>query len=372
MTIVKMVFKGNTYDYSRLCQSYCTTYLNNLRADFMMDECSHIDMIDHPDAKIDYHSCWNNESDCVCSTYHSEGGSDGLVAFGRKLVAENISLGLVSPAERYTTVMNSFQRFHGGDVAFDDIDARLMSRYECYLKEHGLCRNTTSYYMRNLRAIYNKAVGMGIIEQRLPFSGVYTGIAKTVKRAVPIEVVRSLKAMDLDSNPASAFARDMFLFSFYTRGMSVVDMAYLRKSDIQNGILSYRRRKTGQRLLIKWEQAIQEIAERYTLPESKFLLPFIRSDVRDWRRQYLNVAHSINYHLKKLGAHLDLTSPLTMYVARHAWASIARENNVPLSIISQGMGHDSEKTTMIYLASLDSSLLDKVNSTLINMVDVIQ
>lgn len=92
----------------------------------------------------------------------------------------------------------------------------------------------------------------------------------------------------------------------------------------------------------------------------------IKPDGADPRRQYLNMAHVINGRLKKLGKLLGLVEPLTMYRARHSWASIAQNNNIPLSVISQGMGHDSEKTTRIYLASLDTSTIDKANSSIIS------
>ena len=154
----------------------------------------------------------------------------------------------------------------------------------------------------------------------------------------------------------------MFLFSFYTRGMSFVDMAYLQKKDLNRGILSYRRRKTGQLLFIKWEKCMQEIVDKYNLPQSNYLLPIIKPMSKiDERKQYLYSSHKINRNLKILGEQLGLSIPLTMYVSRHAWASIAKSKNIPISIISEGLGHDSEATTRIYLASLDTIAIDKAN-----------
>ena len=160
----------------------------------------------------------------------------------------------------------------------------------------------------------------------------------------------------------------MFLFSFYTRGMSFVDMAYLKKKDVQNGILSYRRRKTGQLLSIHWEKCMAEIAERYDKEDSEYLLPLIREPY-EARRQYRNASHLINNKLKLISKRLKLSVPLTMYVARHAWASIARSKNIPLSVISEGMGHDSENTTRIYLASLDTAVVDKANRIILKAVE---
>lgn len=241
-----------------------------------------------------------------------------------------------------------------------------MAAYEAYLRNNGVSPNSSSFYMRNLRAVYNRAVEKNLTVQRFPFKHVYTGVEKTTKRAVPLKVIRQIREMDLFMNPALDFARDMFLFSFYTRGMSFVDMAYLRKKDLNGGILSYRRRKTGQQLFIKWEKCMQEITNKYDTAHSGYLLPIIKpASNTDERKQYIYVGHSVNRSLKVVGERLGLPLPLTMYVARHAWASIARSKNIPLSVISEGMGHDSEATTRIYLASLDNMAVDKANSLIL-------
>ena len=132
--------------------------------------------------------------------------------------------------------------------------------YEAYLKKNGrLSLNTISFYMRILRAVYNRAVEKELTTQRFPFRHVYTGIEKTIKRAIPQPIIRQIKEKELLTGSSVDYARDMFLFSFYTRGMSFVDMAYLKKKDLHNGILTYRRKKTGQQLSIKWEHACRRL-----------------------------------------------------------------------------------------------------------------
>lgn len=306
----------------------------------------------------------------VAEKYSAPDAVVGFISFARKLISDCKQMGKTSAAVHYTATLNSFIRFNGDEeVPFEMFDIQLMTRYEQYLRTQELCPNTTSYYMRRLRAIYNLAVDSELTNQNNPFRKVYTGVAKTNKRAVPLGVIKTLRNMDLKHDPVSEFARDMFLFSFYTRGMAIVDMSYLRKSDLHEGILTYRRHKTGQQLSIRWEEKIQEIVRRYDIADSDYLLPIIKPGGADPRRQYINMAHVINNRLKKLGKQLGLVEPLTMYRARHSWASIAQNNNIPVSVISQGMGHDSEKTTRIYLASLDSSTIDKANSSIINLLD---
>lgn len=292
-----------------------------------------------------------------------------FISFGRSLVMQLRQIGKKRTAETYTCTLNSFVRFRKEkDISLDEVEPDLMIEYETYLKSVGICPNTSSYYMRNLRAIYNRAVEKNLTMQRNPFKYVYTGIEKTVKRAISLKIIRQIKDLDLTLQPQLDYARDVFMFSFYTRGMSFVDMAYLRKKDLQNGILSYRRRKTNQQLFIKWEKPMQEIIDKYDTSDSPYLLPIIKNVETDERRQYKNAAHLINTKLKKIGELIGLAVPLTTYVARHTWASVAKSKNIPISIISEAMGHDSETTTRIYLASLDTSVVDRANSLILKLL----
>ena len=306
------------------------------------------------------------DSNNVVSDFVSLNPLNTLFGFMEEVIVNLRKLGKIRISETYTATLNSFCRFREEtDVALDKVDSDIMIAYEAYLKTSGVSLNSSSFYMRNLRAVYNRAVEKELTPQRFPFKHVYTGIGKTVKRAVPIKVIKQIKEMDLSYSSSLDFARDMFLFSFYTRGMSLVDMAYLRKKDLANGILSYRRRKTGQQLFIKWEKPMQEIADKYDTKNSIYLLPIIKHSSIEERTQYIYAGHNINRNLKIIGRKLGLSIPLTMYVARHAWASIAKSKNVPLSVISEGMGHDSEATTRIYLASLDNMAIDKANSLIL-------
>lgn len=306
-------------------------------------------------------------ADEVVGQYRIPPETGGFMCFARSLTTELKRTGRERTAERYTTVLNSFRRFlaERGDIPLNRIESALMVEYESHLKAEGICPNSSSFYMRGLRAVYNRAVEKGLTVQRNPFRHVYTGIDKTVKRAIQLKAVRQIRDQDLRLEPTMDWARDLFMFSFYTRGMSFIDMAYLKKSDLKNGVLSYRRQKTGQRLFIKWEKPMQEIVSRYDTSGTPYLLPVIRDMRTDGRKQYKSAAHRVNRLLKKLGMRLGLAIPLTMYVARHGWASIAKSRNIPVSIISEAMGHDSEKTTLIYLASLDTSAIDKANSLIL-------
>ena len=294
----------------------------------------------------------------------------GLVSFTRKLIEDLKKMGKKSTVKRFEATLNSLLRYTGGhEVVWTEISATFILGYEEFMKKRGLCRNSTSFYMRNMRAIINRAVEEDFEVPRNLFRHVYMGIDKTVKRAVSVDVIRKIHDIDLAGYPSLDFARKVFLFAFYTRGMSFVDIAFLRKSDLRNGVITYSRRKTGQQLMVRIEPETSKIIDSFGKNETAFLLPIITDDNNDADQQYENAYFRINRNIQKVGKMLGLETKLTLYVARHAWASIAYSNNVALSTISKAMGHDSEKTTIIYLQSLDMSLVDKANSDIIRMID---
>lgn len=306
-------------------------------------------------------------TDDVISLFCMSGQSSSFMTFMSDIIKSLKKTGKFRTSEAYMATFNSFNRFiEYKDVLFDEIDSDMMIEYEYYLKSRGISQNSSSFYMRNLRAVYNRAVAKNMTLQRYPFRSVYTGVGKTLKRAVPINVIKQIKEMDLSHSPSCDFARDMFLFAFYTRGMSFVDMAFLKKKNLTNGILSYHRRKTGQPLFIRWEKPMQDIVDKYDTSDSIYMLPIIRKVGKDERLQYIYAGHNVNRSLKIIGKILELSLPLTMYVARHAWASIARSKNIPVSVICEGMGHNSERTTRIYLATLDNMAIDNANNLILN------
>lgn len=304
--------------------------------------------------------------DDIISTYTKQGKSFTMFSFMQNIIDRMKSLGKTRTSETYTATLHSFKRFRKDeDLLLDKMDSDLIIEYEAYLKGTGVVQNTITFYMRILRAVHNRAIEKGLVGQTYPFRHIRIGIKKTTKRAIDIKYIRKIKTLELSVNTSLDFARDMFLFSFYTRGMSFIDMAYLKKSDLKNGVLSYRRRKTGQLLNIKWEKCMDEVVHKYPKNDSKYLLPIIKSATVHEHTQYKNAQHLVNHKLKEIAKMIGLKENLSMYVARHAWASIAKSKNIPLAIISECMGHDSETTTQIYLASFNDTVIDHANNLIL-------
>lgn len=272
-------------------------------------------------------------------------------------------------AERFSTSRNyrytwdSFRHFLQGEpLRMDQFSTDLIARYNRYLTKNGLLRNTISFYNRVLRALYNRAVREGYARQCHPFSEVYTGVDTTRKRALSAEILQRIAALDLPDS-GLALSRDLFLFSFQTRGMSFVDIAYLTGKNLKNNTIRYSRRKTGQLVTVRVEPWMQVILDRWGEKAVRpYLLPIIQSnEPKKAYAQYTAALCAHNRNLRRIGEMVGLEYPLTSYSARHSWATVARDAQVAISVISSGLGHTSERTTRIYLTQLDSAVIDQAN-----------
>ena len=270
-------------------------------------------------------------------------------------------------ALNYEKTMKNFAEFLGGvNLPFSAMTEQLIADYNAFLVQRGMVRNSISFYMRIMRAVYNKAVRQKFVEQSHPFTEVYTGIDRTRKRAVSESVISQLYKLKLAEGTPLALARDIFIFSYCTRGMAFVDIAYLKKENIQNGVICYARRKTGQLLSVRIEPSIQRIIDRYSSALSPYVFPILTSsDTKEAYEEYQVAINNHNRLLRRLSKMLPMGCKLTSYTSRHSWATAARNHNVPISVISAGMGHTSEQTTQIYLTMLENSVIDDANQGLI-------
>jgi integrase len=308
-------------------------------------------------------------ADDVVAKYTAAKQNYTLFNYMPKMAIWRKQLGNTKTAEGYQCALNSFKRFRQNeDLTLDEINSTLMEEYQAWLKSNNLVPNTISFYMRKLRATYNQAVEEELIFDKKPFKRVFTGTEKTKKRALQLQDLTSVKNVDLSNNSSREFARDMFMLSFYLRGMAFVDLAFLKKSDLKGGVVTYRRHKTNQQIQVQWTDEMQRILDKYQSKEGKYLLPIIPAGCTDERKAYVNKGHVVNYHLKKLGKLLNISLKFTFYTSRHSWSTVARDKGVAISVISESLGHESERTTRIYLASLDSSLIDNANNLVIHAV----
>lgn len=304
----------------------------------------------------------------IVDRYQGTSTTTDFFSFMRKRILQLRAQGKERTSDIYRVTLNVFCSFiKERELPFDSIRSPLISDFEEHLLAKGLVKNSTSFYMRVLRTIYKRAVAQGITLDHAPFRSVYTGIDKTKKRALEDIVIKQLRELP-DLSTDLALARDMFLFSFYTRGMSFVDMYHLKHENIHDDILTYRRAKTKQLLAIRVEQCIREIIDKYAshTKDTPYLLPLHGNSGKTAYKQQSNALRLYNKRLKILSERLSLTTSITSYTSRHTWASVAKNKGIPISVISEGMGHTSEVTTQIYLASFSQGVLDNANFKIIS------
>ena len=297
--------------------------------------------------------------------------SQSVFTFFRKQIAKKEQMQCVGTKNNYTNAVNRFIEFRNQkDLTFSQMTADMMEMYQAWLWNRGVRQNTVSFYLRTLRTLHHKAVEAGQATSNDIFAHVQTANVRTAKRAISVKDIRKIEKLDLPRGSSLDKARDMFLFSFYLRGMAFVDMAFLKKSDLKCGLVSYNRRKTHQNLNIEWIKPMQAIINKYAeqTKDSPYMLPILTGKETSPYTQYRKVEYNTNYNLKKIGKMIGLKIPLTTYVARHTWASIALHMNIPIATISEGMGHNSYKTTQIYLESIDVATINEANRRIIRKI----
>ena len=306
----------------------------------------------------------------ACHFRGTQGGSTLMECFAAE-ISRLLEEGRHGTARNYRKTRDSVRAFLAGvNLPLMRLSEQVVMSYDAYLQRRGVCRNTVSFYMRVLRALYNKYVPHASTSQDSPFARVYTGVDRTRKRAVSPDVIQHLCALDLTARPSLALCRDLFLFSFYARGMSFVDIVNMEKCDIRSDSFSYVRRKTGQSLTIRLEPELRDIMGRYARLDTPYVFPVMRDGNAATRYARYEVAlNCYNRRLKQLSRLLGSGVYLTSYTARHTWATTARDCHIPISVISAGMGHTSQRTTEIYLSTVDASEVDDANRLLIRSLD---
>ena len=256
----------------------------------------------------------------------------GFIAYANSRVEKLRDEGRYDAANKLKMYLRRFIAYLGkNEVPFKDFDALLMRNYHTWLKNQELGRNTISLYIRNLKRVYRLAVDDGLATDSNPFEGMDVSYrVKKERNGLTLDEVKRLRDLDLSGEPQTTLlARDIFLFTVYTKGMRSDDIFRLTRKNIRDGQLTYRQHITGKEISIPWEPALQEIVDRYRQKGTTRLFPIITTkEPHEQWRQYDGILHRINYNLKKLGEMIGLDYPLNLTVARHSWESMTKSVSI--------------------------------------------
>lgn len=280
--------------------------------------------------------------------------------------------GKIGNARVYNDARRSFSKFtKGRDPMFTDIDYSFLKRFEEYHQGKGNSGNYIAVHMRTLRSLFNKAIKEGYCKRvDYPFEDYNINKLKepTAKRALTREQIKSIIELELDQGERICDARDYFAFSFYSMGMNFIDMALLKPEDINDGRMVYKRAKTGKVYNIKLLPDALTIVERFVGTSDTYVFPILHSRHESKISIYNRIRKieaQVNKNLKKIAKLAGLSINLTTYHARHSWATILKRSGISAGVISEGLGHQTEKTTQIYLDSFENSVLDEANESLL-------
>lgn len=313
-----------------------------------------------------------------------------LKVFTEDYIHKNPEARKSSTLDNYRCAVNSFLRFCGVlDVPFSLFTSTRVEEYEHWLDAHSVSPNTAAAYLRSLRALYNRVTLGKRGKKENPFATVKTSNTKTEKRAVETSDLEQLAALDLKIGTLLCLSRDVFLFCVYAMGMPFVDAAHLMKCQIHDGVIEYRRQKTGKVIRVKIEPCMQKLMDRYNERGNEYVFPILKSincekdkieknskgsvtakgtddELKIKERQYSSALGYYNQELKELGKMSGIKINLTSYVARHTWASLAYIDKVDLTVISQALGHSSTTTTQIYIKGINGNIVFKANRLVLN------
>lgn len=315
-----------------------------------------------------------------------------LLGYMRQRIDEKLKMKKKGIAAAYKSTMRSLEKFvndpsawqkvnpdparlnaNGSCFALKEVDTRFVNRYVVYLASCGIKENTISYYLRNFRAMYNHAVEEGYVpEGTYPFRKVKIREEETAKRALSREDLAKIAHADLEAYGEDVKqARDVFMFSYYCFGMSFIDIVSLKKENIVNDkidFLCYSRTKTHQLLRVPILEHIKKYLDKYSSRDSDYIFSFAVPESEDkFYEHYRSELGRTNHALKKLGKILGIKTTLTTYVARHSFATLARNAGNTYSLIGSGLGHTTEETTRIYMKNFELNSLEELSSSVANL-----
>ncbi|MBS1619923.1 MAG: site-specific integrase [Bacteroidetes bacterium] len=296
--------------------------------------------------------------------------SGSFFEYGQTLVDGLLETNRLGNYRSYKCALSVLKKFNSNrDLSFRELTYSYLVKFEQNHLKKGGSLNGLAVYMRTIRAIYNQAIKAGLAEQEFyPFKNYEIKTTKTRKRAISIESIKSIQNLQLTPKDHLYHPRNLFMASFYMRGISFTDLAHLKVSDMIDGRIHYDRQKTGKPYDIKITSELQSILDIYLVGKEidDFIFPIIQQ--KDLKKQYEEIQDKrkrFNDNLKRIAKLCGITENLTSYVSRHSFATRAKNLGVPIATISDMLGHADTKTTEVYLASLSSDIMDDFHKKII-------
>lgn len=273
--------------------------------------------------------------------------------------------------EIYKNTLKKIQQYYDKTLTLEEINLKWLKNFEVQLLKEGLAINTISIHLRNIRTIFNNAIDENLITQNAyPFRRFSIKTEETFKRSLTVEQLRQLRDYPCEEHLIKY--RDIFMLMFYLIGINAIDLFNNKKSDnIDKGRINYRRSKTGRLYSIKIEPEAQEIINKYK--GSKYLI-----DITEKYKSSNDYLINMDKKLKHIGeveigkqgkkTRNPIFPNLSSYWARHTWATIAGELEIPKETIAAALGHGKKDVTDIYI-KFNTNKIDEANRKVIDFLN---
>jgi len=289
-------------------------------------------------------------------------------------ISEKKENGQVGTYQSYQTTISSIETFREG-ILITEVNSTFLQDYEKHLISKGNSPSTIGIYMRQLRAIINRAIKDEILDiKNYPFRNFQIPTARNNKQALPEECLNKLFKYKTD-NEAKQKALDFWIFSYLCNGMNFTDIAFLKRDNIDGNFLNFNRQKTIRTkkkdltpIRMSLNPRAIEIIEKYKTREegNPYLFPILEPSINALtiKNRCHRFFNKTNKQMRAIKAELGIDQPLNTYAARHSFSTILKRKGVSTSYIKEALGHSSESTTESYLASFTDDVKLKYSSLL--------
>jgi integrase len=278
--------------------------------------------------------------------------------------------GRIGTASSYECAKKSLLSFRDV-ILFRDITPEFLRKYESWMlrdREKKSSVATLGIYLRSLRAIVNEALKNDLIsKQQYPFGKdkYQIPVGQNIKKAITIQEVEKIMKYQSMPNTFEDKSKDFWLLSYLCNGVNMKDICRWKVKNLQKDKIVFYRAKTERTsrkpkpIVVMLTAEVRRIIKKWSTnsqdPKS-YLFPILPKDCSPELEKKIEsqFIQTTNKNMKRIAAELKLSNKnLTTYVARHSYSTILKRSGVPISYISESLGHSDLRTTESYLDSFE-------------------
>jgi integrase len=293
--------------------------------------------------------------------------------FWKEVIQQLLDSNKTGTARSYITTLSVISKIIDCNCMFTQVSYKDLIIIETTLLKRGVSVNGIAVYMRTFRAICNRAILYNVASlEWYPFRKYKIKKEKTTPRTISITEMQNYFAHVINAEDRLYKSWCIGKLIFMLRGINLTDLLLLKKSNIHNDRIIYKRAKTGKMYSINILPHMQELITEFT-DNSEYLFGNLMSHYEKPTladaKLYADFRKKLNKKLKKISKILEIETPITTYVFRYSYANIAKQLGYSKDIIAEALGHEyGNVVTGIYLEMFDNEIVDNMNQQIVQSV----